>query len=257
MEMLDGSRRLIREWETSSMEEDGCCCRGATELHQQNTLIQIIRQKETRLRRTGRFLAVAFILLISVALALLIMVVQGRLGHQSPDSQPTMQPISPSSGIRIEQQQRNDLQNPRAMLTAPKGKNTVGKYLEWESKDGHAFCHGGFNYSSGDLVVPINGIYRVFLQITYESKKVQQCVRDELRLSNMVFLFRETYTDDVCLLSSVDTVSCSMEPWSKSLYTAGLFFLEANGKLRVTSSHSELIVKKEYQVFFGAEFLPQ
>lgn len=47
-----------------------------------------------------------------------------------------------------------------------------------------------------------------------------------------------------------------MEPWSKSLYTAGLFFLEAKSILRVKSSHTELIAKREYQVFFGAELLP-
>lgn len=137
---------------------------------------------------------------------------------------------------------------------APKVKN-FGEYLEWESKDGYAFCHGGFNYSGGNLVVPRNGIYRVFLQITFQSKRNLKC--DELRLTNRVFIFRDTYAVDVPLLSSVDSVRCSMEPWSKSLYTAGLFFLEANSILRVKSSHPELIVKKEYQVFFGAELLPQ
>lgn len=104
-------------------------------------------------------------------------------------------------------------------------------------------------------MVPRNGIYRVFLQITFESKNNLKC--DELRLTNRVFFFRDTYADDVPFLSSVDSVRCSMEPWSKSLYTAGLFFLEANSILRVKSSHPELIVKKEYQVFFGAELLPQ
>lgn len=141
-------------------------------------------------------------------------------------------------------------------LLAPKGEIPDGEYLEWENKDGHAYCHGGFNYSSGNLVVPMNGIYRVFLQITYESKEDYECP-DVLRLATVVLLFRETYAENVPLLSSVDTVSCSMEPWSKSLYTAGLFSLEANCRLRVTSSNPGLIVQKEYQVFFGAELLPQ
>lgn len=103
-------------------------------------------------------------------------------------------------------------------------------------------------------MVPRNGIYRVFLQITYESKIDLKC--DKLRLNNRVVVFREIYTDNVPILSSVDTVSCSVEPWSKSLYTAGLFSLEAKSILRVKSSHPELIAKREYQVFFGAELLP-
>lgn len=141
--------------------------------------------------------------------------------------------------------------------SAPEGDITEGDYLEWESDSGNAFCLGGFNYSSGNLVVPRSGIYRVFLQITYESTDDLKCLGDELRLTNRVVFIRDTYDIDVPLLSSVDTVSCSMEQWSKSLYTAGLFRLEANCRLRVTSSHPELIVKKEYQVFFGAELLPQ
>lgn len=77
----------------------------------------------------------------------------------------------------------------------------------------------------------------------------------EFRLTNMVYVFRETYQEDWPLLSSVDTVPCAEDEWSKTLYTAGLFHLDANSKLRVTSSHSHLIAEKEFQVFFGAELL--
>lgn len=137
----------------------------------------------------------------------------------------------------------------------PRGDNIDGKYLEWESKAGHAFCNGGFNYSSGDLVVPRNGFYRVFLQIAYESKASLTCERRTL--INTVFVFRDAYRVDRPLLSSVDTVDCGTEPWIKSLYTSGMFYLEVNCRLRVTSSFRDLIVKEEHQVFFGAELLPQ
>lgn len=130
-------------------------------------------------------------------------------------------------------------------------------YLEWENEIGHAFCHGGFSYANRSLVVPRKGMYRVFLQITYEGK-AQECPSDnQLKLSNMVFHFQDAYTMDVSLLSSADTVSCDMEGWTKSLYTSGLFYLEANSRLRVRSSYPALIVKTEHQVFFGAEFVPQ
>lgn len=72
------------------MEEDGwCCCGGQAGLHRQNPLIQLLHQKERRLQRVAHFLAVACVLLISLALALLITFVLGVRGHHAPVSQVT------------------------------------------------------------------------------------------------------------------------------------------------------------------------
>ncbi|XP_035851598.1 tumor necrosis factor-like isoform X2 [Sander lucioperca] len=263
MEMLDGRRRMIREWETGSMEDEGCCCccsgvgeEGESGLHRQNTVFHFLRQQETRLRRMAQFLAVALLLLVALVVALLTTVVLGgRCHHQ------LMKQRESSTVVSGGQQQQKDFENPSAMLTAPRGDNFDGKYLKWESIIGNAFCHGGFNYSSGNLVVPRQGLYSVFLQITYESMEDFLCPSEELRLKNEVVVISDNYNKDVPLLSSVDTVNCTMEQWSKSIYTGGLFFLEANSRLRVTSSDldhiSDLISKKESQVFFGAVLLHQ
>lgn len=80
-----------------------------------------------------------------------------------------------------------------------------------------------------------------------------------MKLLNKVFYISDGYSEDRCILSSVDTVSYSKdcdEQWIKSLYTSGLFSLEANGSLRVMSLHPNLIARNEYEVFFGAELLP-
>ncbi|XP_075954971.1 lymphotoxin-alpha-like [Anarhichas minor] len=240
------------------MEEEGsysCCCSGGEAgLHRQDMLIELLRQKETRHQRMAQLLAVTLLLLLSGALALLVPLVFGARGQQAPDSQPMLQPHRHSSGKHLMQQK--DSKNPCAMLTAPTGNNSIGTYLAWESELGHAFCHGGFNYSNGDLFVPRTGTYRVFLQITYESKDDPNECDDEPRLSNFVFYISNAYKDSVTLLSSVDTMNCNMEQWSKTLYTAGLFYLDVNSRLRVKSSHLGLIVKSEHKVFFGAELLP-
>lgn len=203
----------------------------------------------------AQFLAVGLLLLISVALGLLITALHGGRAGQSPESQLLQQSTSHSSETSGDEQQHDDFKHPSAMLTVPRGDSVKGKYLEWESKAGHAFCNGGFNYSSGDLVVPRNGFYRVFLQIAYESKASLAC--EGRTLINTVFVFRDAYRVDRPLLSSVDTVGCGTEPWIKSLYTSGVFYLEVNCRLRVTSSFRDLIVREEHQVFFGAELLPQ
>lgn len=118
---------------------------------------------------------------------------------------------------------------------------------------GNAFCRGGFSYSGGRLLVPRAGLYRVFLQVTYASN----CSSGKTMLTNTVLHFRASYPADVPLLTSADVVDCSVERWTKSLYAAGLFFLEAGSQLRVTSSRPRLVVHREQQTFFGAELLLQ
>uniref|UniRef100_UPI0037E98C13 lymphotoxin-alpha-like n=1 Tax=Semicossyphus pulcher TaxID=241346 RepID=UPI0037E98C13 len=244
MEAMDGSRLLMRVNQTSDMEED----------YRENTSVQLLRREKVRLQWMSKFLAVAVLLLVIAVLALLAGLVLGGRGHPSPDSKPTMQRYSHLSGVSAEQQ-KQDSNSPSAMLTAP-GRISHGEYLEWESEVGNAYCHG-FNYSSGNLVVPRGGIYRVFLQITFENKTGACSPGGQIRLSNIVYVFRENYQKSVSLLSSVDTVMCSVEQWSKSLYTAGLFSLDANCRLSVKSSHPGLITQTEQLVFFGAELLHQ
>lgn len=121
----------------------------------------------------------------------------------------------------------------------------------WQSKDGEAHCRGGFRYTGQDLVVPTTGVYRVFLQVTYESKGSDE---DEPMVSNSVSVLEESYKKERCILTAFDTVSCS-KTWRKTLYTSGLFFLEAHAELRTTSSHHDLIIPSETMTFFGAELV--
>ena len=132
--------------------------------------------------------------------------------------------------------------------------NSSLPYLEWESKLGNVHIEGGFNYSHGNLVVPRKGKYRVYLQITYEGDQSESCNGEKMVLKNSVFLFSDSYRKDTLLLSSQDTVKCDMHNWSKSLYTAASFELEANSRLWVRSSHPGFIAKNYVFTFFGAEF---
>ncbi|XP_033974606.1 tumor necrosis factor ligand superfamily member 15-like isoform X2 [Trematomus bernacchii] len=228
-----------------------CCCCGGEGALQPLSLVQPAPRRQTRHPAMAQCVTVGLLLLILAALALLLTVVLGGRGHPvSPDSQPERQ----ASGGSFEQQQQKNSGHPSAMLTAPKGNKTDGYYLLWESDAGNAFCSGGFIYSGGSLVVPRAGLYRVFLQITYESKSHFDC---NLRLNSTVFVLQKSYNDYQPLLMSEDTVSKKLKRWNKSLYTAGLFFLEADSRLRVTSSCQELIVGNEDRVFFGADLLPQ
>ncbi|KAM7018148.1 lymphotoxin-alpha-like [Tautogolabrus adspersus] len=224
------------------------------EAYVQNSLVQLLRQEQLRSMRMSRFVVLTLLLVLAGLALLTAAVLRGR-GHP-PGTEDMMQPYSHSAALSDIQEQPRSFKSPSAMLTAPNGVQSDGGLLQWESNIGNAYCHGGFIYSNGSLVVPRKGVYRVFLQITFESRRAPCSIGERLKLTNIVFLSRDNYCKNVSLLSSVDTVVCSEEPWSKSLFTAGLFLLEANSRLRVISSNSELIAKKEDQVFFGAELAP-
>ncbi|KAK2837083.1 hypothetical protein Q5P01_014295 [Channa striata] len=243
--------RLLSQWETSGMgDDDGCCCccccrLGEAGLPRRNTRAQLLHKKETTLRRASVCLAAAAVLMLSVAVASVIVIGLAAPGLHAAKCQLIKTENCTSA------EQPKAVENPSAMLTVP-NNTTTKKYLPWESGLGHAYCQGGFSYSDGSLVVPRTGVYRIFLQITY----MNDTCKDDVNLSHTVLMYSESYTIDVPLLTSIDTVSCSKKPWTKSLYTSGLQLLEANTRLRVESSHPHLIVSKESEGFFGAELLP-
>ncbi|XP_028989188.1 lymphotoxin-alpha-like [Betta splendens] len=253
MEMLDSGGSLIREWK-SSMEHDECsCCEAHGGFRRQSP--QLLQRYE----RSLRLLALACVLLTSLTLASVIAFVLVVRDDRASSKQPAKQPDNLSPGGEAERQQLRDGGSPRAMLTAPPDNVIQGEYLQWENETGSAFCHGGFSYSKGSLVVPEDGFYRVFLQITYSKECGSEDKCEKLELRNKVLHYHDSHAKDKCILSSFDRVSCSIgcdEQWPKSLYTSGIFELMANSLLRVTSSHPGLIAKWEHNVFFGAERLP-
>ncbi|KAF7655326.1 hypothetical protein LDENG_00057610 [Lucifuga dentata] len=159
-----------------------------------------------------------------------------------------------SPGTSSKQQQLKTPEKPSALLTAISNYSEEEEHLKWEHKSGNAYCDGGFRYSNGYLVVPRNGYYTVYLQVTYENYKPISCFKNVLILESEVHIFQQSYPMNVTLMSMVESVNCSWKTWRKSLYTSAVFHLETNDRMWVTSSHPEFIAQKEQQVFFGAKF---
>uniref|UniRef100_A0A3Q2D7K3 THD domain-containing protein n=1 Tax=Cyprinodon variegatus TaxID=28743 RepID=A0A3Q2D7K3_CYPVA len=128
----------------------------------------------------------------------------------------------------------------------------VQNILLWETELGNARIQGGFKYSNGNLIVPRDGIYRVYLQITYSSESAEANGQSVCNKVNVISL---SYEKRVPLLSACDTIVFSKTPWKKSLFTSGSFRLYAKDKLLVTSSHSNYIFRNEHEGFFGAELV--
>uniref|UniRef100_A0A3Q2Q2C0 Lymphotoxin-alpha-like n=1 Tax=Fundulus heteroclitus TaxID=8078 RepID=A0A3Q2Q2C0_FUNHE len=265
MEMLAGSRDVFRQQKGRGMENDSCwrAREGGAEteaeaeagLRCQNSLyIQLLKEKHRR--RMAQFAAVVLLLLLGGVLALFLTFRLERPCASAPDSGTMVDADTHSSGTAEKMQQEDSAkQPPSAMLTVLSHNNTFGKYLLWEDKLGQAYIEGGFSYSNGSLVVPRKGLYRVFLQLTFRIQSGECSKNEVLTLSNSVNVFKNSYPIDHLLLSTVDTVVCGHRSWEKSLFTSGLFKLDAKDKLRVTSTHPSYLDRKEQTVFFGAELI--
>uniref|UniRef100_A0A3P9HFT7 THD domain-containing protein n=1 Tax=Oryzias latipes TaxID=8090 RepID=A0A3P9HFT7_ORYLA len=130
-----------------------------------------------------------------------------------------------------------------------KSNQTSGDPLEWETELGNAFL-GGFNYSDGNLVVPRDGFYRVFLQVAFEIP--DEC--ENQALSCTVLALSEDYPKYKEILKTDDFAECCN--CIKTLYTSALFSFKENTMLKVKTNGPYIISKDEKLVFFGAELLP-
>ncbi|KAJ7994052.1 hypothetical protein DPEC_G00261940 [Dallia pectoralis] len=142
---------------------------------------------------------------------------------------------------------------PSAHLTAPRPFNSSVGYLKWEYQIGHSHLIG-FDYENGSLIVPSDGNYRIYLQIWFRKTDTFHCNEKVLVLNQTVLLYAKGYTDKDPLLVSSDTVNCREQYWEKTLYTSGIFALQAGDRLCVEKviRFQELMFPHETKTFFGA-----
>lgn len=112
---------------------------------------------------------------------------------------------------------------------------------------------------SGILNIPSNGLYRLYLQITFEfeSEKYTNsdiCANDLLSLKITVERRSNSYLDIRELLVSEDTMSCTHD-WTRSMFTSGTFVLDAQSQIRVKILHKQLVNIHDTRSFFGAELI--
>ncbi|XP_054876558.1 uncharacterized protein LOC129351629 [Poeciliopsis prolifica] len=208
-------------------------------------------QRERHRRQMAQFVAAALLLLLCGTVAVFLTFRLERRCDCAADSQTKSESDSQSSGVAEKLQQPQCAQRlPSTMLTVLRENTTNGKYLLWEDTRGEAYIDGGFRYFNGSLMVPRKGLYRVFLQTLYENSKCD----DFLVVRSEVLVFRQGYPKDQTLLKAEDTLGCKHNV-KRSLFTSGIFRLDTNDKLHVTSSHPNLLYKNDFHSFFGAQLV--
>ncbi|XP_055080209.1 tumor necrosis factor ligand superfamily member 11-like [Periophthalmus magnuspinnatus] len=214
---------------------------------------------QMRILRAARLISVSMVLLLFMVLGILALLLFGSPALSGQSKEPESPPNSPEA-LTGKQQSDRDVSYPSALLTITKR----ALYPEWQWEQGNAHLQS-MTVSNGNLSVSTEGLYRLYLQVTFEFihkayGKCQRCTDSEpmcdkdlkMFLEISVQRFSNSYKSFRTLLSSQDTMSCSHD-WSKTMITTGVFLLDANTKLRVKLQHSELVNNQDTHTFFGAE----
>ncbi|KAJ0067833.1 hypothetical protein NL108_011063 [Boleophthalmus pectinirostris] len=223
---------------------------------------QIPIRLQMRLLSTARLISVSIILLLVMVLAILVLLLFGSRAssHQSKELEPS--PPNLSEARREKQQSAEDLPHSSALLTITERK----PFPEWQGEDGNAHITGHMTVSDGNLSVPTEGLYRLYLQVTFgfdhKQYEIRQqcegsdpiCDKDLMSLQIYVQSLSKSYMSFRTLLFSEETMSCSHD-WTKTMTTTGTFLLDAGTKLRVQLLHSEFVIDQDTRTFFGAELI--
>ncbi|XP_038857627.1 tumor necrosis factor ligand superfamily member 14 [Salvelinus namaycush] len=215
-----------------------------------------------------------FAALVSLLLSCAVLLLNAY-HHKAADYQHTSAGGDSMGSVQQQQQIENNLS---AHLTAPYSFNhSKMVYLEWEYNLGLAHL-SGFKYHDGDLIVLKDGMYMVYLQITFRSPGhfVSNEEDSGFTLTQKVILFAKSYQKNRELLTASDTVDCipksndcqptgskgckedsGTQYWEKSLCTSGVFQLKAGDRLRVRKGdrYHELMLLQEDRTFFGAHLI--
>uniref|UniRef100_A0A3B3CT40 THD domain-containing protein n=1 Tax=Oryzias melastigma TaxID=30732 RepID=A0A3B3CT40_ORYME len=201
--MLSAKRQLIYEGGADSMEQECVCAEEG--LHGVSAACR--RSSGWRwLQRTALLLVMALILLLFVVLVLLVIVGVERNKPPHHDEQVSLLFTNSQA-----------LNSTFLFFFLVAENQTSGQQIQWETEVGNAFYHGGFSYADGDLVVPRSGMYRVFLQVTFQIPKCENQV-----LSCNVSSWSEAYPQYEEILKTDDFVKDdnSNMDCTKTLYTS-------------------------------------
>ncbi|XP_043575676.1 tumor necrosis factor ligand superfamily member 15-like [Chiloscyllium plagiosum] len=133
-------------------------------------------------------------------------------------------------------------------------QNTSGR-LFFEHTKGHAFKTADMKYNAaGYLVIPTNGIYFIYAQVTF--KCLQDCSKLIQQFFVSIFKKNNHYQDPEVLLKSYVRPQAKGDDFLKiSTYQGGAFKLYADDHMYVEVPKNSRISVHEQETYFGAFLL--
>ncbi|XP_041955616.1 tumor necrosis factor ligand superfamily member 15-like isoform X1 [Alosa sapidissima] len=153
--------------------------------------------------------------------------------------QPTVSPAKEATGYQKLQGGLTQKTKPHAHLGAdPTGKKNG--FLSWRnrSKDD---LNMEYNHSEQSLVIPENGFYVIYLQISYRGIK-KSCEKNVLLMHDVIKRSPRYNNEPRTVISSLETVPRNVcgEEWRKTTHSTARIFLYKEDSLKVNliSNHS-------------------
>ncbi|XP_031426673.1 lymphotoxin-alpha-like isoform X2 [Clupea harengus] len=113
--------------------------------------------------------------------------------------------------------------------------------LGWTQKRGK--LRMDYNSSEGSLLIPENGFYVIYLQVSYRSIENMDCSSKQQQMGSSKFLSHEIRTlskkysfHPQPIIAALETVSCKEEPWWKTMHSNARVYLDKGEKLQVKLS---------------------
>ncbi|XP_073495826.1 tumor necrosis factor ligand superfamily member 15 [Phyllobates terribilis] len=138
---------------------------------------------------------------------------------------------------------------PKAHLTGTRQSNASAKDLQWEAALGLAYLENGMIYSNKSIIIPKEGFYFVYSQLSFRPPS-NTCV-DDKSISQSIMKANSNYPEPETILSGISFCIKDSKKY-QPIYLGGLLHLTKGDQLKVYISPGTPLDTSEHKTFFGA-----
>ncbi|XP_016141578.1 tumor necrosis factor a (TNF superfamily, member 2) [Sinocyclocheilus grahami] len=132
--------------------------------------------------------------------------------------------------------------------------------LDWKKNQDQAFATGGLDLVEGEIIIPTDGIYFVYSQVSFHvsCKTDMPEDHDVVHMGHAVERYSDSYVDYKALFSAIRSAcvhaSDTDDLWYNTIYLGAAFSLQAGDKLRTKTTKAllPLVESDNGKTFFGA-----
>ncbi|XP_018936088.1 tumor necrosis factor [Cyprinus carpio] len=144
-------------------------------------------------------------------------------------------------------------------LTGAYDSDVCKDNLDWKQNQDQAFVSGGLELVDREIIIPNDGIYFVYSQVSFHISCKHDVTEDQdvVHMSHAVLRYSESYGSYKPLFSAIRSAcvhaSDSEDLWYNTIYLGAAFNLRARDRLR-TETTKELLPRVESEngkTFFG------
>nr|CAK04055.1 tumor necrosis factor, alpha [Danio rerio] len=145
----------------------------------------------------------------------------------------------------------------KAAIHLTGGYNSESKTLDWRDDQDQAFSSGGLKLVNREIIIPDDGIYFVYSQVSLHISCTSELTEEQVLMSHAVMRFSESYGGKKPLFSAIRSI-CTQEPesenlWYNTIYLGAAFHLREGDRLGTdtTTALLPMVENDNGKTFFG------